>query len=340
MRDEIKKGLRDVTPDLTASKARVQQRVLTSARAPSFMPRIALGCCILLSVLLVSVFAQQDARVQGYSPETLAMYINVTDPIMWYKRDLIIAEYGASQGVDMSKRLVNERVEALVEAFPTSFEKVIQQHHITLADYKKHYLTLQAQKELTYEALLPVYAQNFPRVQTELLSMLLLFDAAKALGAELTYGEMEDIQAIVVDETDELLTVLRLQKADFLEEQLIIYPKNEEQHFEIGDTILLKNSYVITKFKGEIRKYAVSESVEKIAAQPVPLMQKQVTQLLEQANWTPIQPMTKPVATIFTANGEYSVWDDDALIIGDGKLGIVIPKDVLKQSMEAWQSVH
>ncbi|MER1985910.1 MAG: hypothetical protein ABS948_08475 [Solibacillus sp.] len=342
MRREIKRGLEDVTPDFKNSKECVRQRILKPTKSKSYMPRVVLGCFMLLSIVVFSVFTQQNTRVQSFSPETLAMYsiLNDSDQTEHYKRDLVIAEYGARQGVDLSKRVVNERVEALIAAFPTSFEKAIQQKNIPLADYKKHYLTLQAQRDLTYEALLPTYAQHFPRIQEELLSTLLLFDAAKAVGADLEYGEMEDIQAVVVDETDELLTVLRLQKADFLEEQLIIYPKNEVQHFEIGDTILLKNSYVITKFKKKIRKYAVSESIEKIAPQPVPLMQKQITQLLEQGSWQPVQPETKPVAPIVTANGEYSVWDEDALIIGDGELGIVIPKAVVKQWFKAWQEVH
>lgn len=342
MKDEIKHGLLNVTPDLQQSKSRVRKAVLHSpARKKQLLPRFIFGCLVLLSIVLVATEWQTNNRVQGFSEETLRMYglLDNGDYTERYRTDLLIAKYGELKGVKISKQDVKERVAAYESELIHTFDKVLRKNNITRKAYKEQYLTLRAHVHLVWEALLPYYEQHYPQFHSAIHSKLLLLDAVEEVGEEdLSFAVATNFRAIVLYEGENARVLALVDEKKWLEEQLIIMPIRDAHTLKTGDEVLLEDSFMIGVVKEKkYQKFVVSQDVTVVTENKtkiMPAMQKKISTLFEQMTWQNIKQTEEPDVQLKTLSGNYSVWYGDDIVIGSNGKGFIVSKEMIQEWAE------
>lgn len=339
MRDEIKKGLLDVTPDLQDSKSRVREAVLQFPKKQnSIMPRFVFGGFIVLLIIFISTTWQSDNYVQGFSEETLNMYglLDDEDNSEQYRKDLILAKYGELKGIEVSKRDVKKLIASYEAELPNSFDKVLKKNGITKSAYKEEFLTLKAQLQIVRESLLPHYEQMYPQFHQEIHAQLLLFDAVEEVDAkEKNFGAAVNIRAVVLYEGENARILALMDEKRLIEEQLIFMPIRDKLKLKTGDEVLLENSLLISILtESGVKQFAVSQDITEITTNKttkIPAMQKKLNTLIKQMPWQNISQTKEPDVQLITMSGNYSVWYGDDIVIGSGNKGFIIRKEKLKE---------
>lgn len=342
MKDEIKQGLLDVTPDLQQSKSRVRKAVLHSpTRKKQLFPRFIFGCLILLSIVLVATEWQTNNRVQGFSEETLKMYglLDNGDHTEDYRTDLLIAKYGELKGIKVSKQDVKERVSSYESELIHTFDKVLEKNKITKTAYKEQYLTLKAHVQLVREALLPYYEQRYPQFHSEIQAKLMVLEAVEEVGEEdLSFAVATNFRAIVLYEGENARILALIDEKKWLEEQLIIMPIRDTHTLKTGDEVLLENSFMIGVVKEKkYGQFVVSQDVTVVTenkTQIMPAMQKKISTLVEQMTWENITQTEEPDMQLKTLSGNYSVWYGDDIVIGSNSKGFIVSKEMIQEWAE------
>jgi len=343
MKDEIKRGLLDVTPDLQQSKSRIRKAVLHSpTRKKQLLPKFIFGFLILLSIISVATEWQTNNRVQGFSEETLKMYGLPSDGDYTeeYRTDLLIAKYGELKGVEISKQDVKELVASYESELPRTFDRMLEKNGLTRTAYKEQYLMLKAHVQLVREVLLPYYEQHYPQFHSEIHAKLMLLDAVEEVGEEdLSFAVATNFRAIVLYEGENARILALIDEKQWLEEQLIIMPIRDTHTLKTGDEVLLENSFMLGVLKEKkYWNFVVSQDVTVVTenkAKIIPTMQKKISTLFEQMTWQNISQTEEPDVQLKTLNGNYSVWYGDDIVIGSNDKGFIVSKEMLQEWAEA-----
>lgn len=337
MKDEIKKGLLDVTPDLERSKSRVRNAVLQPPKKRQLIPRSILGSFVLLSIILVSIQWQRNDGIQGFSQETFNMYglLDDADSSEEYHKDLIIEKYGEIKDVEITKQEMKNKIASYTSTLPASFDDVLKRNNIPKNAYREQFLTLKAKTQMVYESLLPHYEQMYPQFPKEVHSQLLLWDAVKAVGAQdITFGSTINIPALVLYEGENARVLVLIDEKRLVEEQIIIMPIRDELKLKTGEEVLLENSFIISRASNKgFKQFAVSQNIKVITknkAMTIPAMQKNVNTFLKNRNWEEISQTREPNAHLKTISGLYSIWYGDDTVIGSGDKGFIITNEMLQ----------
>lgn len=233
MRNEIKEGLLEITPDLKESKDRIRRAVLkpeTSSKKNFIFPRIIFSFAIILSIFLITSEFKNDSYVNGFSQETLTMYnlLEDSEPNEQYQKDLIILKYGELENIQLKKQDVKNLVTSYRNELPASFERVLKQNKISESAYEAQYLTLKAQVQLVFDSLLPKYTQLYPQFPQEVHAQLIILDAMEKVEHEiLSFGNKDSISAIVLYEGENARVLSLIEEKKLAEEQFIIMPKHD-----------------------------------------------------------------------------------------------------------------
>lgn len=337
MKNEIKKGLLDATPDLQQSKERVRKAVLQPSKM-QLMPRFVLGCFIILSIVLVSTHWKINEQVQGFSEETLNMYglLHDADSSEEYQKDLLLAKYGELKGIEISGQAVKNLIASYEAELPNNFDKLLRKNGITSAAYKEQYLTLKAKVQFIRNQLLPQYEKMYPQFHQEIHAQLLLFDAVEEVDTDtMPFAATTTIPAIVLYEGENARVLASLDEKRLVEEQLYIMPIHDELTLKTGDQVLLENSFITSvQTKDDFKQFVVSQDIKVVTKDKtklIPAMQKEVNTLFKQMTWQNISQSDEHDVQLKTASGLYSVWFRDGLVIGSGDKGFVISKEILKK---------
>lgn len=342
MKDEIKQGLLDVTPDLQQSKSRVRKAVLHSpTRKKQLFPRFIFGCLILLSIVLVATEWQTNNRVQGFSEETLKMYglLDDGDHTEDYRTDLLIAKYGELKGIKINKQDVKELVSSYESELIHTFDKVLEKNKITKTAYKEQYLTLKAHVQLVREALLPYYEQRYPQFHSEIHAKLMVLDAVEEVEEEeMSFAAATNFPAIVLYEGGNARILALLDEKHWGGKQLVIMPIRDTHTLKTGDEVLLENSFMIGVVKEKkYGQFVVSQDVTVVTENKtkiMPAMQKKISTLFEQMTWQNITQTEEPDMQLKTLSGNYSVWYGDDIVIGSNNKGFIVSKEMLREWAE------
>ena len=334
MRNEIKEGLLEITPDLKESKDRIRRAVLKpeiSSKKSFIFPRIIFSFALILSIVLITSEFKTDSYVNGFSQETLTMYnlLEDSEPNEQYQKDLIILKYGELENIQLKKQDVKNLVTSYRNELPASFERVLKQNKISESAYKAQYLTLKAQVQLVFDSLLPKYTQLYPQFPQEVHAQLIILDAMEKVEHEsFSFGNKDSISAIVLYEGENARVLSLIEEKKLAEEQLIIMPKHDSLNLKIGDEILLENNLVTSKqAKGSYKQFVVSEKVKVIKdnkTKEIPVMPRKINEYFELSNWKPLSITEEPDMKLKTLKGDYSVWFRDSIIIGFNGNGFVI----------------
>lgn len=218
MRNEIKEGLLEITPDLKESKDRIRRAVLKpeiNSKKSVIFPRIIFSFALILSIFLITSEFKNDSYVNGFSQETLNMYglLEDNEPNEQYQKDLIILKYGELENIPLKKQDVKNLVTSYRNELPASFERVLKQNKISESAYKAQYLTLKAQVQLIFDSLLPRYMQLYPQFPQEVHAQLIILDAMEKVEHEnFSFGNTDSISAIVLYEGEMLVSYRLLRK--------------------------------------------------------------------------------------------------------------------------------
>lgn len=341
MRDEIKKGLLDVTPDLQDSKSRVREAVLQfpqKQNSSSLMPRFVFGSFIVLLIIFITTTWQSDNYVQGFSEETLNMYglLDDEDNSEQYRKDLTLVKYGELKGIEVSRQDVKKIIASYEAELPKSFDKVLKKNGITKSAYKEQFLTLKAHLQIVRESLIPHYEQMYPQFHQEILDQLLLFDAVEEVDAKgKNFGAVVNIRAVVLYEGENARILALMEEKRLIEEQLIFMPIRDKLTLKTGDEVLLGNSLLTSILtKSGVKQFAVTQDITKITTNKttnIPAMPKKLNTLIKQMPLQNIPQTEEPDVQLITISGNYSVWYGNDIIIGSGDKGFIIRKEKLKE---------
>lgn len=334
MRNEIKEGLLEITPDLKESKDRIRRAVLKpeiSSKKSFIFPRIIFSFALILSIVLITSEFKTDSYVNGFSQETLNMYslLEDSEPNEQYQKDLIILKYGELENIQLKKQDVKNLVTSYRNELPASFERVLKQNKISESAYKAQYLTLKAQVQLVFDSLLPKYTQLYPQFPQEVHAQLIILDAMEKVEHEsFSFGNKDSISAIVLYEGENARVLSLIEEKKLAEEQFIIMPKHDSLNLKIGDAILLENNLITSQqAKDSYKQFVVSEKVRVIKDNEpieVSVLPKKINEYFEQSEWTPLSITDEPDMRLKTLEGNYFVWFHDNIIIGSNSKGVVI----------------
>ncbi|GLC90474.1 hypothetical protein [Lysinibacillus piscis] len=339
MKNEIKKGLLDITPNLQQSKTYIQKAVLSPQKnKKQLWPQAIFICFLLLSIIFLVTEWQTSYTVEGFSEETLKMYslLQDGDATKEYQQDLLLVKYGQQKGIIFQKQSINKLITTYEAQLPSTFDKVLNKEGITKAAYREQFLTLQAQVQLIYDTLLPQYEKIYPQFHHEIYGQLLLLDAMEELKAEsMPFGTVTTIPAIVLYENNNTRILALLEKKRLLEEQVIIMPKRDTLSLKTGTEVLLQNSFLTdVQTKTRWKQFVVSQDITVATANKtiiLPAMQKQVDAFFQQTTWESLSQTAKPDMQLQTLHGDYSVWYGKDIILGLDHKQFTITKEMLTE---------
>ncbi|MGN7476404.1 hypothetical protein ACTHOQ_01010 [Solibacillus silvestris] len=167
---------------------------------------------------------------------------------------------------------------------------------------------------------------------------LVLVDAIKAeKDRSVPIPAAQSFEAVILYEGENARVMSMAEEKNWLEQQLFIMPKNEEQTFQMGDKVLVHKG-MLYGFQTEtgFKQVVVAKEIKKVnTSSNLYVNFKNNTGLqtfLNQLLWETLKQTTAPSMVLNIENKNYSIWlSENGIIIGDGKKEAFIKYEIIEE---------